>query len=186
MLHFFMAQGPLGGIVLFDMSSLKAATAAIFLASAGVGNAATVDVTVDGKEWRVGTVVGTFLELRSSLEAQVWWDNPQLADNFAKAVGGGLTTADSGPIFAYDSFVFGDSAPTGQRGIEFVFGFFFFCIEGLPCSSSVSQSFPDAQLTYAVADEINVIPLPAGLPLLLAGIGGLAALRIRKSRVRRT
>lgn len=50
-----------------------------------------------------------------------------------------------------------------------------------PGSSDVSSRPIDLSFNVKVSDPTPVIPLPAGLPLLLAGLGGLAILRRRKA-----
>jgi hypothetical protein len=189
-LLFFMGHEPLGVIVLFDLSGLKAATAAVFIASVGVGNAATVDVTVGEAQWRIGTLTGPFNSFAATLNTQPWWGNQSLAREFAGAVrlslgivsGPNVRTPAAGPLFAYVL----DLNPT--VGSAYCFSI----LEGTSCVVQTSFVSPASSETVwatatriAVEDPVNVIPVPAGLPLLLAGIGGLAALRMRKPRAPR-
>ncbi|MEM9343510.1 MAG: DNRLRE domain-containing protein [Pseudomonadota bacterium] len=50
------------------------------------------------------------------------------------------------------------------------------------CSSEFSNCAPKLVAEVTEAPEVAPIPLPAGLPLLLAGIGGLALLRRKATR----
>jgi hypothetical protein len=68
-------------------------------------NAATV--TVGGTDYDVSTVSGTYNDLSATLQAQIWWDDAGLADEFAAATGGlegypnGCCGGVIGPLFAF-------------------------------------------------------------------------------------
>ncbi|SFR10212.1 VPLPA-CTERM sorting domain-containing protein [Poseidonocella sedimentorum] len=78
-----------------------------------------------------------------------------------------------------------ETAREGDRQLELLFGTSIFARLVLADGDSLDNmltgaDFSDASLTVWEL-ETAVIPLPAGMPLLLAGLGGLAALRLRKA-----
>lgn len=146
---------------------LSAITLTIFVPIAPI-NAATFNVIVNGDEYEVTTQEGEFDDLFVPfLGNQVWWGNATLADAFAQAVWDGLGTpnaAGQGPVFAYD--------PGGTWFLGRVHS----------TIHSQTTSFTqrkNVNLTFATATEV-VVPLPAGVFLLLSGLGGIAALKSRR------
>lgn len=160
-----------------------AAAAAVLIA----GPAMAATVTVDGADWDISTFVGSMEDNIALLEMQEWWGDQDKAVEFVNAVedsfgyphfGGGW-----GPYFAHgfigdlpiDEFVsspeilacaYSSSALTAQ------------CIAGFDDTGSAA--------TYAVAirvedDGVDIVPLPAAFPMLLAGLAGLGLVARRRS-----
>jgi len=50
-------------------------------------NAPSVTVNIDGAEWEITYVRGTWNELIGQLEQSPWWNNPALADSLLLAIG---------------------------------------------------------------------------------------------------
>jgi hypothetical protein len=143
---------------------IKVLMAATCLMMSMAVNAATV--TVDGADYDVSTVTGTYTDLSTTLQAQIWWDNQSLADTFAMQLGAQLGTPNpqilgyfSGPLFAYGTF-----------GTE------------LAEATSYSVDFDDALLsfpgqnweqTWATAVSVSQVPIPAAGWLFMSAVLGL-------------
>jgi hypothetical protein len=96
-------------------------------------------------------------------------DSPGQSDD----IFAGMADASSPQTFTVTSASGGDVFATAIANSTFSFGF------------AESAGFPNAFDLFSASLTINgtpaIIPLPAGLPLLLAGLGGLAFLRKRKA-----
>lgn len=68
-------------------------SAAAIMAGASAANAATFTANVNGTDYDITTVNGTYLDLSATLESQVWWGNEALAQKFAQTVGTSLPAA---------------------------------------------------------------------------------------------
>ncbi len=149
-------------------------TATTFVAAAmsPAAQALTVMRTVNGTSYDITTVTGSYNALSSTLESQVWWNDRELAMEFATAVDDSLglvsqlgSSFSHGPLFAYDF-----------RNSTFFWQFY------RTDSGQVQTSFTsdwNRTLTWATAAPTAVpIPTPALLPGLVGM--GVAALRKRK------
>ncbi|MRU13821.1 VPLPA-CTERM sorting domain-containing protein [Roseovarius sp. A21] len=143
--------------------------------SAGA-NAAVVqsqDVTVDGVEWRVSIQeADSFLNQRGLLEDQTWWGLEALAYDFASSFGSSDDHLNSG-FGAYFAYAY-------DEGVNQVYNR---ACRGTYCYYTYFQDSGTVDRYYATAEQISPVPLPASLPLLLAGAAGLAGIgRFRKKR----
>jgi hypothetical protein len=156
-------------IIAMTFKTLLAATC-LSLAAATAGSAAVV--TVDGEDWEISILSGSFDDLGgiSVFEAQPWWQNFTIASDFASATG--LSAGEDpffpgfGPNFAYDA---------DSTGVDVVY---------VNTSGDVAGSTFDADFSttaYAFASPVP-IPVPAGGLLLLTGLGGIVAFNRRKKR----
>ncbi|MEO9652669.1 MAG: VPLPA-CTERM sorting domain-containing protein [Roseobacter sp.] len=150
----------------------------------GSAGAATLNVSNVG-EWDYDfyTQIGTFNDLQAELETQPWWENGLVMQRFRRALGGDLgfpnywcnaistnTCGTGAPIFAYleldlDRFL---AQITSLRG---------FHQQGLR---------DDVEYTFAlvtVNSFIPAVPLPATLPLLAVGLGGLGLIGQRRKKL---
>ena len=78
-----------------------------------------------------------------------------------------------GPMFAYG--VNDTEGPGGFDGCGVFVG-------STTASCGLTSPLPDLDLTFALATKIDVIPVPASLPLLAFGIGGLGLMARRKRK----
>lgn len=147
--------------------NIKALVTAACLTVASVmpGYAVTVDVV--GDTYDVTTITGSFLDNQTLLEDQVWWGDSALALDFAGAVGSllGFPNLDIGPFFA-----FGENLVTTNVLAAL-------CEDTGTCGIFGDINAEYSGYTYAIASLVPAIPLPASAFLMLAGLGGLAALR---------
>lgn len=145
-----------------------AAGLSLFTATAGF----TATFTIDGDDFDVTTITGTFADNQTLLESQVWWGIPSLAFEFASVVGADLGI----PNFTYYGPLFAFSASTTPPNVT-TYAFDDFDQFAFPFSR-----LPSDPVTYAVATPVSPVPLPAGGVLLLTGLGGVAAFKRRKKR----
>ena len=128
-------------------------------------NAATV--TVGGTEYDVSTVSGTYNDLSATLQAQIWWDDAGLADEFAAATGGleGYPNDGGiGPLFAFQD----------SSGVVDLYA----TILGPAGTFLGNTEFGDS-FVYAVA-AVSQVPLPAAAWLFGSALVGLVGLGRRK------
>ncbi|WP_272011622.1 VPLPA-CTERM sorting domain-containing protein [Roseovarius sp. ZX-A-9] len=151
------------------MTLLAAAALALSIA-VPAANAATV--TVNGSDWEINTVRGTFGDIEGVLTSQVWWGDRAVAIDFAEVVGDTLGLPNfgiRGPSFSYvEAF--------DPKWVSSAFW-------NSPLSI-VSELNTDktAFRTWAVATPVAPIPIPASGLLLLTGLAGVAGLKRRKKR----
>lgn len=148
------------------------ATAAVITFQVAPSQAGQI-FNVNGTDFEVDTVTGTYLDLESTLMAQPFFGDAPLAQLLATAVGDALGFPNSssfqqGPIFAYESSTdsFGGSLYGGIILNETI-------ITGINGSGFVVKEFATAREVPTTA-----VPTPALLPGLLGM--GLATLRKRK------
>ena len=161
---------------MFGKAMCTAAAAALIGLSTSAASAAVIqnEVLIDGEKWLVSILETDSFDNQSSvLTDQVWWGDADLAFQFAEAFG---TSDDSvnpetggGGLFAYAT-----PFPNQVRSKR--------C--SLPdfCSSSSYLLDTTRSKRFAIASLVSTVPLPAGLPLLLAGIGGLGLMARKKRR----
>lgn len=160
-----------GGMITMTIKTLVTG-ACLIMTTATAGSAATF--TVDGDEYDVSTITGSFDDNVSLLESQVFFGDEDLALEFASEVGdllGIFNFGFLGPLFAFDN---GLPDSTGFHA---------------PFDSSLSSAILTetansniTDLTWAVVYPVAAVPLPAGGLLLLSAFGGVAALKRRKKR----
>ena len=152
--------------------TLKALVAAACLCfgTATAGLAATV--TVNGEEFDIGFITGSFEDNAGLLTAQPFFGNASLASDLADAVSnGGLL----GDICSCGFLDFADGFEV-SIGFE-VLSFF------VDAAGAGGRSFgSDEEATFATATSVAPVPLPAGGLLLLSGLVGVAGLKRRKKR----
>lgn len=159
---------------------IKSALAAVALSILTVGSADAATFTVDGVDFELTTVSGSFNDNRALLESQVWWGNAELAEALAETVkdGLGLTIFSDGPAFAFGTNP-GTTAP--------VVDYFFYDAGNTVRGPFVKRaSFGLTQplsFDFAVAVAApSPVPLPAGGVLLVTGLAGVAHLKRRKAK----
>lgn len=157
---------------------IKTFTAATCLATitATAGLAATF--TVNGTQYDVGTIIGSFEANSTLLMEQVWWGNTMLAEDFVAVIGPDLGLPNYG----------NDQGPAFASGFEFVADYGYLVVTSIhygPTGDDYTFYIDPVALepfTWAVAAPISPVPLPAGGLLLLSAFGGVAALKRRKKR----
>jgi len=113
------------------------------------------------------------------LESQVLWGEQTVAREFATLLGGGLGFPNAGNDL---SPFFGFTVPVGFPEDPVVFAQPFQESTGLVRAVAVRSDFTGVNLTWAVAEKVNPVPLPAGGLLLLTGLATAAGLGYRKTR----
>ena len=155
------------------MKTLLGAAAFSLALAVPAANAATF--TVNGQDFDITTVTGTFDSLNSTglLSNQIWFGDQLLAIDFATAVGFSLGTpnfgGDDGPLFAY-----------GTDGTDSFLGVTFGILFSGPPQPIGNIVSVGSTLTFAVATPLSAVPLPAGGMLMLSGLAGIAAFKRRK------
>lgn len=142
---------------------------------------AATTVTVDGKQWSVSTKsFGPITDLPAELTGQEWYGSQSMALAFTDALRNqeGSFNGNFGPYFLWGARGIGGGSPLNSvyvtswsqndRTLEF------------QLSSTTIQVASSA--VFAIASEVAPVPLPATGMMLVAGIGGLAALRRRNAR----
>jgi hypothetical protein len=146
-----------------------------------------ITVTVDGTEYFVSTITGSFTDNMAQLESSPWWNNQTLAQEIAGAVMDDIGTPNEfngeeggGPLFAWDD--------------DAIDAFVWFQGTVNPTSPSESGSF-----TYACGCSVGtatsgacagkscepaVAPEPSSLALFPLGLGALLVIRRRMCHVR--
>ena len=141
--------------------------ACLTVASATPGFAVTVNF--DGDTYEVTTIEGSFLDNQALLEDQLWWDDIDIAVDFALLVKDslGLPSFFDGPRFAYELF---------SSAYEYV--------NWNDSQSLVLQSVDIADIpsVHAIATPVP-IPLPASAAFLAAGLAGMVAMGRRKRKL---
>jgi hypothetical protein len=130
---------------------------------AGTSSADSITVTVNGTQYDITTVTGTFTDNMAQLESTPWWGNESLAQEIAGAVMDDIGTPNEfngeeggGPLFAWND--------------DAIDAFIVFQGTVYPTSPSESVSF-----TWGVGSVVNA-PEPGSLAMLFAGLLGLGLL----------
>jgi hypothetical protein len=137
--------------------------------------AATFTVNVGGTDYDITTITGSYVGNASLLQSQVWWNDTQLAFNFANAVNLnlglpilGLFPTAVGPLFAYAS-----NTPHWNGSDYWVE---FFTARATPEGQGLFTTpngavWDQANVTYAIASAVN----PAAVPEPLTILGAMTA-----------
>jgi hypothetical protein len=145
-------------------------------------NAATI-VNVRGTDYSIDTFLGSYNDNIVLIESQVWWEDFELASDFAVAIGDSLGTPNGedgflSPSFAYSAVptVFGGGEWEGRpEGLE---------VNSWDTSEGwVGTTAPipyDYEWTYAVATP-SAVPIPAAAWLFGSALLGLGAIKRRKA-----
>lgn len=162
---------------------LRATLLAAALGIAAVASQAATTVSVDGTEYEIETITGTFLDNRDRLESQPWYTPASLpAERFANSFADELAFGSTTPLFAYafgcvEENAFGECLGFAGLASEVT-------IFGNGGRITDSRGFGGTQVTEFAALVLSspppAVPAPAAFPLLLAGLGAMAALRRRR------
>ena len=136
---------------------------------------------VNGQNYDIVAVTATFDGLKPLLEKQVWWNDKDLALDFAKEVRGffGVPNMNfQGPYFAYT-----EDSPFASN--TFLSATFQDVTSGSDPDGPVDflpdyPGFKDDLYLFPVATSIAAIPLPGSGVMLLMGLAGVASLRRRR------
>ncbi len=136
----------------------------------GTSRADSITVTVNGTQYDITTITGTFTDNMAQLESTPWWGDATLAQAIATAVADDIGTPNDGgiggPLFAYS--------------LDAVNAFLF--IQGNVNSTSVSES---VSFSYGVGSAVNA-PEPGSLCMLFAGLFGFGMFAGLKQLRRKT
>ena len=148
------------------------------LVVAGIGfslPAVAVPITVDGTDYNITTISGSFNANADRLRGQEWFGNAGLAEDLASASGGMLGLfpfqgfGDFGPLFALTDMV--DNNPgnieawsSGLAGLD---------------TSRIMLGLDDV-VAWAVV-EVETVPEPSVIALMVLGLAGIGFARRRKS-----
>ena len=131
---------------------------------------------MNGKEWSISlTTLGPITDIPALLSSQEWYGSSSAAIDFATALGAqeGAHNGNLGPYFLW-----GARGVSGRTGLNPIY------VVSLRASETDGSLVVDTQTVesseahvFAIASAVAPVPLPATGALLLAGIGGLAALR---------
>jgi hypothetical protein len=167
----------------FLIGGLRGTVLAVALGIAAGASQAATTVTVEGTLYEIETITGTFLDNRDRLESQPWFaTSSTTAQGFANGLADELGFGSTTPLFAY---VFGCGA---RNGLGECLGFAGQAIEvtvfGDGSRAIGGASFGGTEVTDFAAVVLPppppAVPVPAAFPLLLAGLGAMAALRRRR------
>ena len=130
---------------------------AVFTFALSVNLAHAATVTIDGTDWDVSTVGGSFDNLQPLLESQTWWGDSARAGQFASAIALSLNTSGGGvgPGFAFAASSFGVNY---QVYSSFIPG------------ATTFGSATSTPLVFAVATDFSAVPVPASGLLLSADL----------------
>jgi hypothetical protein len=173
-----------GGNMVF-LKNLKVAAIAIAMSVLGMTTAQAVTVSVGPNSYNLTTEFTSYSAATATLQDQEWWGNASLAEDLAAASANVLPTQNSGypyggsnygAFFAYKTYPNGGNLFVAIAVYNFTTGLV--QIDDVSFQSTVAFLSSGARV---LALETTPVPLPAALPLFMAGLGGLTFMRRRKS-----
>jgi hypothetical protein len=140
--------------------------------------AASVRVSVDGRQWDIGTRQGTFFTLETDLTSQPWWTGESVARSFSAAVALQLGTPNQGaaafgPYFAF----FEDRIERGQVKAMTSYLNNFLTPPAIDLLELPVRT--DNDVVWAVATPV---PVPAAGLMLLSALAAAALPVLRRRR----
>lgn len=169
----------------FTKILMAGALALSTLFATGAAQAATV--TSNGTNYNLTTDFINYSDNVALLQGQAWWGDAALAEELALASANILPTqnsgypwgsSDYGAFFAYKNYPNGGNLYTAVAFYNYATGL----VEIDDVSFQSTRSFLSNGTRVLAIEDVSAVPLPAALPLLLAGLGGLGmTARRRKS-----
>lgn len=151
------------------------------------GEAQAATVTSNGTNYNLTTDFINYSGNVSLLQGQAWWGNATLAEELALASANILPTQNSGyqyggsgygAFFAYKNYPNGGKLFTAIAVYNYTTGL----VEIDDISFQSQRAFLSNGTRVLAIEDVSAVPLPAALPLLVAGLGGLGlAARRRKN-----
>ncbi|ACK70502.1 hypothetical protein PCC7424_2075 [Gloeothece citriformis PCC 7424] len=146
--------------------------------------------TVNGTQYDITTVTGSFNQLQSQLESQVWWGNTTLAMDFASTVGSSLGKPNLlglnlvSPLFAYNTIL--QSIPL-RPSVRQTLAVGAVEQELLGSTVTLVNTYPSLSssisYTWAIATEVPEEPVPEPLTILgVSTVVGFGAAFKRKTQ----
>jgi hypothetical protein len=148
------------------------------LFATGGAQAATVTVTANGTNYNLTTDFISYSGNVALLQGQAWWGDAALAEDLALASANVLPTQNSGyqfggsnygAFFAYKNYPNGGNLFTAIAVYNFTTGL----VEIDDISFQSTVAFLSHGTRVLAIEDVSAVPLPAALPLLLVGLGGL-------------
>ena len=150
----------------------------LVLVSAGwtsMSGAATI--TVSGQDYEITTVTGFYHNYIDTLDEQIWWGNPSLAQEFASTLGTSMGTLNGGVSHPYGP-AFGYSITEGP-GADYMNAYAY--KEGYKAGARDVNAAAGIYWTYGVATPVvSPVPLPAAAWLFGSALLGLTGYSKRK------
>ena len=150
----------------------------LVLVSAGwtsMSGAATI--TVSGQDYEITTVTGFYHNYIDTLDEQIWWGNPSLAEEFASTLGTSMGTLNGGVSHPYGP-AFGYSIFDGP-GYDYMNAYAY--KEGYKAGPRDVNAPSGLYWTYGVATPVvSPVPLPAAAWLFGSALLGLIGYSKRK------
>lgn len=169
----------------FTKNMMAGALALSTFFATGAAQAATV--TANGTNYNLTTDFINYSGNVALLQGQAWWGDAALAEDLALASANVLSTQSSGyqyggsnygAFFAYKNYPNGGNLFTAIAFYNYTTGL----VEIDDVSFQSTRSFLSNGTRVLAIEDLSAVPLPAALPLLMAGLGGLGlAARRRKS-----
>ena len=158
----------------------------ILLAASVSANAATV--SINGTNYEVNTARGTFKDLATTLQSQIWWRNQDSANAFAHAFGPGQ----GNPLFLHQEYLgilwtgsTYDSASTGLPQFYSTNEQYLFATAKLSQPAPMAEGpIPAVEFWQApiTAVELSQVPIPAAAFMFAPALLGFLGLRRRSKQ----
>ena len=182
---FLAGQEFRGKSMKFTKTMIVCAMALMSLFATSTAQAATV--SSNGTNYNLTTDLINYSSNVALLQSQAWWGDAALAEELALASANVLSTQNSGyqyggsnygAFFAYKNYPNGGNLFTAIAVYNFTTGL----VEIDDTSFQSTRAFLSSATRVLAIEDLSAVPLPAALPLLLAGFGGLGLMRrARKS-----
>ena len=150
------------------------------LVQTGTAQAATV--SVDGDDYALTTDFINYSDNSALLQSQDWWGDAALAEKLALASANVLPRQNSGyqyggndygAFFAYKNYPNGGKLFTAIAVYNYTTGL----VEIDDTSFQSTRAFLSSGSRVLAIADVSAVPLPAGLPLMLLGLGTLGIFR---------